>query len=90
MTEERRTVYEHDGLLDGVLVTELRVQESPAHERPVEGGLVPTHVKMIDVHMTQAPHHLHLILNYRRRHRNIRVREGLSLILRMKNMQTLR
>lgn len=64
---EKPTVDKHNRLLDGVLVAELRVHESPTDERAVEGWLVPAHVKVIDVDMAQTSHHLHLILNYKKK-----------------------
>lgn len=62
----RLTINEHHRLFDGVLVAELRVQESSADERPVESGLIPADVKMVDVHVPETPHHLHLVLNWKR------------------------
>lgn len=46
-----------------MLVAELRVQQGSAHEGAEERGLVPTHVQMVDVDVTETSHHLHLILN---------------------------
>lgn len=61
------TVDEHHGLLDGVLVAELGVEQRSADEGAVVGGLVPAHVKVVDVHVAQRTHHLHLVLDYRQR-----------------------
>lgn len=66
-SREKPTVDKHNRLLDGVLVTELRVHKSPTDERAVWGWLIPAHVKVIDVDMAQTSHHLHLIMNYKRK-----------------------
>lgn len=47
------TVNEHHGLFDGMLVTELRVEQRPADKRAVEGGLVPAHMQMVNVDVAQ-------------------------------------
>lgn len=63
ITETRLTVNKHHGLLDSVLVAELGVQQGSAHEGAVVRGLVPADVEVVDVDVTEAPHHLHLVLN---------------------------
>lgn len=60
------TINKHHRLLDGMLVTELRVQQRSTDKRAVICGLIPADVKMVDVNVTQAPHHLHLVLNWKR------------------------
>lgn len=62
----RLTINQHHGLFDGMLVAELRVQQGSADERAVVRGLIPADVEMVDVHMPQTPHHLHLVLNWKR------------------------
>lgn len=57
------TVNEHHRLLYGMLVAELGVQQGPADKGAVVRGLVPAHVQMVNIHMAQAAHHLHLILD---------------------------
>ena len=61
------TVDEDNRLLDGMLVTELGVEEGTADKRAVISGLVPAHMQMVDVDVTQASHHLHLVLDWRDR-----------------------
>lgn len=46
-----------------MLVAELGIQERPGDERAIVRGLVPAHMKMVNVDMAKAPHHLHLILD---------------------------
>lgn len=67
------TVNENDRLLDGVLVAELRVQQGAGDKRAVVGRLVPADVKMVDVDVAEAPHHLHLILDWEGDRRGNRV-----------------
>ena len=55
------TVDEDDRLFDRALVVKLRVEEVLVDERPEVGALIPADVKMVDVHLTQVPHHLHLV-----------------------------
>lgn len=57
------TINEHHGLFNGMLVAKLGVEERSADKRAVVGGLVPAHMQMVDVDVTQGTHHLHLVLD---------------------------
>lgn len=57
------TINEHNRLFNGMLVTELRVEQRSANKGAIVGGLVPAHMQMVNVDMTQRTHHLHLVLN---------------------------
>lgn len=57
------TVNKHNRLFNGMLVTELRVEQRSANKGAIVGGLVPAHMQMVNVDMTQRTHHLHLVLN---------------------------
>lgn len=57
------TIYEYYGLLNGVLVAELRVEQRSADKGAIVGGLVPAHMQMVNVDVTQRTHHLHLVLD---------------------------
>lgn len=46
-----------------MLVAELRVKQRSADEGAIVGGLVPAHMQMVNVDVTQGTHHLHLVLN---------------------------
>lgn len=61
------TINEHDGLFDGVLIAELRVEQRSADKGAIVGGLVPAHMQMVNVDVAQRTHHLHLVLDYRQR-----------------------
>lgn len=52
-----------------MLVAELGVEEGSADKGAIVGRLVPAHVQMVDVDVTQGPHHLHLVLDWRQRER---------------------
>lgn len=57
------TINEHNRLFNGMLVTELRVEQRSANKGAIVGGLVPAYMQMVNVDMTQRTHHLHLVLN---------------------------
>lgn len=57
------TIDQYNRLFYRVLVVELGVQQRAVDEGTKVCGLVPTHMQVIDVHMTQVSHHLHLILH---------------------------
>lgn len=57
------TINEHNRLFNGMLVTELRVEQRSANKGAIVGGLVPAHMQMVNVDVTQRTHHLHLVLN---------------------------
>lgn len=57
------TIDEHNGLLDGMLVAELRIEQRSADKGAIVGGLVPAHMQMVNVDVTQRTHHLHLVLD---------------------------
>ena len=46
-----------------MLVAELGVEQCSADKGAVVGGLVPAHMQMVNVYMTQRTHHLHLVLD---------------------------
>lgn len=47
------TVNKHNGLLDGMLVTKLRIEQRSADKGAIVSGLVPAHVQMVNVDVTQ-------------------------------------
>lgn len=59
------TVNENDRFLDGVLVTELGIQESTGNKGAIVRGLIPADMEMVNIDMAKTTHHFHLILNWR-------------------------
>lgn len=57
------TIDEYDGLFDGMLVAKLGIEQRPADKGAIVGGLVPAHMQMVNVDVTQGTHHLHLVLD---------------------------
>lgn len=57
------TINEHHWLFNRVLVVKLRINKSSADEGAKQGALIPSNMKMVNVHMPQIPHHFHLVLN---------------------------
>lgn len=53
-----------------MLVAELGVEQCSANKGAIVGGLVPAHMQMVNVDMTQRTHHLHLVLDYRQSEEN--------------------
>ena len=51
---------ETDGLLDGCLIGELRLQELGGKEVPELAGLIPADVLMVNIDLSQSPHHRQL------------------------------
>lgn len=47
------TINKHHGLLNGMLVTKLRIEQRSAHKGAIVSGLVPAHVQMVNVDVTQ-------------------------------------
>lgn len=47
------TINKHNGLLDGMLVTKLRIEQRSADKGAIVSGLVPAHVQMVNVDVTQ-------------------------------------
>lgn len=64
------TIDEYNRLFDGMLVAELGVEQRSADKGAIVGGLVPAHMQMVNVDVTQRTHHLHLVLDYRQRERH--------------------
>lgn len=64
------TIDEYNRLFDGMLVAELGVEQRSADKGAIVGGLVPAHMQMVNVDVTQRTHHLHLVLDYRHRERH--------------------
>lgn len=56
------TIDEYNRLFDGMLVAELGVEQRSADKGAIVGGLVPAHMQMVNVDVTQRTHHLHLVL----------------------------
>lgn len=50
-----------------MLVAELRVKQGSADKGAIVSGLVPAHMQMVNVDVTQGTHHLHLVLDWRQR-----------------------
>jgi len=57
------TIDQYNGLFNGVLVAELGVEQRSADKGAIVGGLVPAHMQMVNVDVTQGTHHLHLVLD---------------------------
>lgn len=57
------TIDEDNGFLDGILVVELGVQQSLVNEGAIESALVPSNVQVVNVDMTETPHHFHLVVH---------------------------
>lgn len=57
------TIDEYNRLFDSMLVAELGVEQRSANEGAIVGGLVPSHMQMVNVDVTQRTHHLHLVLD---------------------------
>lgn len=47
------TINEHDRLLNGMLVTKLRIEQRSADKGAIVSGLVPAHMQMVNVDVTQ-------------------------------------
>ncbi len=57
------TIDEHDGFVNRVLIIELGVKESFVEVHAIVCALVPADVQVVHIHMSQIPHHLHLVVN---------------------------
>ena len=51
---------ETDGLLYGCLIGELRLQELRGEKVPELAGLIPTNMLVVNIHLSQPPHHRQL------------------------------
>ena len=51
---------ETDRLLDGCLIGELRLQELGREKVPELAGLIPTNVLVVNIDLSQPPHHRQL------------------------------
>ena len=51
---------ETDGLLDGCLIGELRLQELRREKVPKLTGLIPANVLVVNIHLSQPSHHRQL------------------------------
>ena len=51
---------ETDGLLDGCLIGELRLQELGRQEVSKLAGLIPPNMLMVNIDLSQSPHHRQL------------------------------
>lgn len=61
------TINEHDRLFNCMLIAELGVEQGSTNKGAIESGLVPAHMQMVNVDVTQGTHHLHLVLDWRQR-----------------------
>lgn len=59
-----------------MLVAELGVKQGPANKGAIVSGLVPAHMQMVNVDVTQGTHHLHLVLDWRQRWVQVGEEEG--------------
>lgn len=50
-----------------MLVAELGVKQGSTNKGAIVSGLVPAHMQMVNVDVTQGTHHLHLVLDWRQR-----------------------
>lgn len=57
------TIDEYNRLFNGMLIAKLGVKQCSANKGAIVGGLVPAHMQMVNVDVTQRTHHLHLVLD---------------------------
>ena len=56
------TIDENNRLFNGGLVRKLRLKELGGEKHSLLSALIPAHMEVINIDLSQVPHHLHLIV----------------------------